>query len=64
MSAEDRQQLVYVIRSRQNIEELIEQEKYIHAANLCGKSLAICRRLRGADHPDTADCLLTLGLLT
>jgi hypothetical protein len=40
----------------------IKQAKYDEGATLASKSVAMHRRLRGAEHPETAWALLSLGV--
>lgn len=47
----------------QQVNQLIEQGKYQEAAPIAERALAVAKRTRGAEHPETAQALNNLGLL-
>src|SRR5271168_4900153 len=47
----------------QQVNQLIEQGKYQEAIPFAERAVEVAKRLRGPEHPDTADSLYNLGVL-
>ncbi len=47
----------------QQVKQLIEQAKYQEAIPIAEKAVEVAKRVRGPEHPETADALNNLGLL-